>query len=168
MTLDELNRLPEPEAYQWFKSCCESTTWSRFMAQTRPYTSVEQIKIVATEKWPSLTDDDYLEAFKAHPMIGDIKTLEAKYANTSGLAEQEQASAIGADPMVLEELHRLNHLYLEKNHFIFIICATGQSAENMLAAIKERIHNDTKTEIALAAQQQLKIALFRIEKGLNA
>ncbi|MEP4889757.1 MAG: 2-oxo-4-hydroxy-4-carboxy-5-ureidoimidazoline decarboxylase [Aliiglaciecola sp.] len=168
MSLDELNALSETEAYQWFKSCCESTTWSTFMAQSRPFTSLEQIKKIATDKWPSLTEDDYLEAFKAHPMIGDIKTLEAKYANTSGLAEQEQASAIGADPKVLQELHRLNHLYLEKNHFIFIICATGQSAEAMLTAIKERIHNDTKTEIALAAQQQLKIALIRIDKGLTA
>ncbi|MBU2876380.1 MULTISPECIES: 2-oxo-4-hydroxy-4-carboxy-5-ureidoimidazoline decarboxylase [Aliiglaciecola] len=168
MTLDELNKLPDHEAYTWFKSCCESSVWSTFMVQSRPFTSIEQINEVASHKWPSLTEEDYLEAFKAHPMIGDIATLEAKFANTSALAEQEQASAIGADPKVLQELHRLNQQYLEKNQFIFIICATGQSAENMLAAIQKRIHNDRKTEIGLAAEQQLKIALLRIKKGLTA
>ncbi|GAC14726.1 2-oxo-4-hydroxy-4-carboxy-5-ureidoimidazoline decarboxylase [Aliiglaciecola lipolytica] len=168
MTIDELNALTVSQATDWFIRCCASRAWAENMQRSRPYTSIDDVINTACKIWSCLSNSDFLEAFKAHPMIGDINTLEAKFANTSALAEQEQASAIGADSNVLQELHRLNHLYLAQNGFIFIICATGQSAENMLASIEQRIHNDTETEIKIAAEQQLKITILRIQKGLTA
>jgi 2-oxo-4-hydroxy-4-carboxy-5-ureidoimidazoline decarboxylase len=109
-----------------------------------------------------------LTAFEAHPMIGDVNSLRKKYATTKNMASNEQQGANGADDKTLHDLALANHDYLNKHGFIFIICASGLSAKTMLHALMLRLPNDTTTEITLAAAEQIKITLLRLEKGLNS
>ncbi|GAA0852233.1 2-oxo-4-hydroxy-4-carboxy-5-ureidoimidazoline decarboxylase [Aliiglaciecola litoralis] len=166
MKLEQLNQLDDASAQDWFSKCCAASQWTHMMSAKRPYSSVEQIEDYTRKIWPDLTEKDYRQAFEAHPMIGDINSLKKKFASTSGLAQQEQSGAVGAEPSVLQRLSQLNHEYLAKNGFIFIICATGLSAQQMLTELELRIANSTEQEIAIAAGQQLKITLLRIRKNL--
>ena len=100
-------------------------------------------------------------------MIGDVNSLREKFKNTKAMASNEQSGAQSASEETLQELHNLNHAYLDKHGFIFIIFATGKSADQMLQALRNRIDNDTATEIANAAAQQLEIAILRINQNLN-
>jgi 2-oxo-4-hydroxy-4-carboxy-5-ureidoimidazoline decarboxylase len=100
-------------------------------------------------------------------MIGDVNSLREKFKSTKTMASNEQSGAQLASEETLQQLHKLNHAYLNKHGFIFIIFATGKSAEEMLAALKSRIDNDTETEIENAAAEQIKITLLRINKNLQ-
>lgn len=167
MTLTELNYFKHNEAVDWFMQTCTSSKWCDAMAQARPFNSVEQVKATAENIWSQMDEDDILEAFKGHPMIGDISSLREKYANTKALAANEQSGASVASDEVLHALKQSNIDYLEKHGFIFIICATGLSAQTMLAALETRLPNTTEQELATAAGEQIKITLLRIEKGLS-
>lgn len=167
MTLSELNALSETQASAWFSQCCVAPRWCNLMIKARPYHSVTALLTQAQTSWAQCHTQDYLAAFEGHPMIGDVASLRAKYASSKTLATNEQQGAAQADEATLTELSELNHQYLAKHGFIFIICATGLSAHTMLDALKQRIINDTPTEISLAANEQLKITLIRINKGLS-
>ncbi|TRY30139.1 2-oxo-4-hydroxy-4-carboxy-5-ureidoimidazoline decarboxylase [Aliiglaciecola sp. M165] len=167
MTLLELNTLDNQKAYQWFESCCAAPRWCSQMVAQRPFETAERLHTTAFEIWQGLNNSDYLQAFEAHPMIGDINTLKKKYASTSAVAKNEQAGAALADEKTLFALQTLNKEYLEKNGFIFIICATGLSAKQMLQELKKRIKNGRKQEIQIAAAQQMMITKIRINKQLN-
>jgi 2-oxo-4-hydroxy-4-carboxy-5-ureidoimidazoline decarboxylase len=117
--------------------------------------------------WQACQSADSLEAFEAHPMIGDVNSLREKFASTKGLASNEQSGANNASEQTLIELSQLNHKYLQRNGFIFIICATGLSAETMLAALLLRIENSPQKELAIAAAEQIKITLIRLNKGIE-
>ena len=167
MTVNELNNLTAEQALLWFSQCCVAQRWCALMVEARPYASIGALTSQATNSWAQCAEKDYLEAFEGHPMIGDMASLRAKYASTKTLASNEQQGAAQADESTLTELSELNHLYLAKHGFIFIICATGLSAQSMLAALKARINNSTQHEIQFAAAEQLKITLLRINKGLS-
>ena len=167
MTLDELNQLPDAQAYQWFSQCCVAEYWCELMVESLPYADLASLLEHCKTAWRQCKQDDFLQAFDGHPMIGDVATLRAKYAATKNLASYEQQGTADADEATLQALHRLNHQYLAKHGFIFIICASGLSAHTMLEALQVRLDNDTATEIRLAAAEQLKITLLRINKGLQ-
>ena len=166
MTLTELNALPREASDVWFYSTCGCQHWAQAMSAGRPYTTVAQIKQAATANWQRLSAEHMLEAFAAHPMIGDMSTLKAKFANTKDMASNEQSGTSVASDSTLKALHQANHEYLDKNGFIFIICATGLSAEHMLNELKVRLNNDSSSEIKNAANEQIKITLLRINKGI--
>lgn len=166
MNLEQLNQLPEHESLAWFQTACAAINWCQGMTKKRPYSSLDELKNTAKTLWESMEEADFLEAFEAHPMIGNVDSLKAKFANTQNMASHEQQGATNADDSTLQELHAFNHKYLEQNGFIFIICATGLSAFTMLEALKARIHNTKTEEIHIAAQQQIKITLLRLEKNL--
>jgi 2-oxo-4-hydroxy-4-carboxy-5-ureidoimidazoline decarboxylase len=167
MTLNQLNNIDNVAAQAWFCECCAATKWYTQMAATRPFATIEHIENYARLLWHDLTKEDYLQAFEAHPMIGDIATLKNRFVTTIKTAEEEQSGALGADEKILKKLSRLNHRYLEKNGFIFIICATGLSAKQMLQALEVRIDNTREQEIAIAADHQIQITLLRIRKNLT-
>ncbi|MFS1704868.1 2-oxo-4-hydroxy-4-carboxy-5-ureidoimidazoline decarboxylase [Aestuariibacter sp. GS-14] len=167
MTLEQLNSLPAQDAYQWFETTCSASNWCKKMAEQRPYSSINALKDTAKTLWATMEKADYLEAFEGHPMIGDVNSLRAKYANTQATAASEQQGTQQASEATLQQLHELNHAYKHKHGFIFIICATGLSAETMLNALKARLPNDTQTELDNAAAQQINITLLRIDKGLT-
>ena len=167
MTLNDLNQLDDIAAYDWFETTCAAERWVNAMVTGRPYKSPAEVYSYAVEVWESLTDSDYRQAFEAHPMIGDVNSLRAKFANTKTTAASEQQGAAAASEATLQALHTLNHEYLNKHGFIFIICATGLSADTMLEALQKRLPNDTVSELANAAAEQIKITLLRLTKALS-
>lgn len=167
MNIQELNTLSHEQAVTWFMQTCTSAAWCELMAKSRPFDSIEQVRETASTHWSQMAEADFIEAFHGHPMIGDIESLRAKYANTKALAANEQSGASQASEAVLLELKAKNHAYLDKHGFIFIICATGLSAQTMLNALLERLDNDTQVELANAGAEQIKITLLRINKGLT-
>ena len=167
MTLNELNQLDDKAAYDWFEVSCAAERWVNAMVPGRPYKSPADVYSYAVEVWESLTESDHRQAFEAHPMIGDVNSLRAKFANTKDTAASEQQGTAVASEATLQALHTLNHEYLNKHGFIFIICATGLSADTMLEALQKRLPNDTVSELENAAAEQIKITLLRLTNGLS-
>lgn len=167
MTLAEFNALSLAEAANLLQQCNAATRWYEAMAAARPFADIAQMKNKADAVWSSLGETDYLQAFEAHPMIGDVDSLRKKYAATKTMASGEQSGAAVADEAVLTELAALNQKYLEKFGFIFIVFATGKTAAQMLELLKARLPNTRAQEIHNAATEQLKITLLRIEKLLS-
>ena len=167
MTLNDLNALSIQEASSWFEQCCASKTWVYQMVKARPYSDKNALVNQAKSAWAKCSGDDYLEAFTAHPMIGDVDSLRKKFANTKAIAAGEQSGTASASEAVLRQLKEANHAYLDKHGFIFIICATGLSAQTMLEALQARLPNTTQQEITNAAAEQIKITLLRINKALD-
>lgn len=167
ITTAELNALPPEEANTWFMQICTAPRWCKMMVESMPFASMSSIVEQAKAHWSDMQEEDFLEAFQGHPMIGDINTLREKFAATKALASNEQAGTANADESTLNALHEANHKYLDKNGFIFIICASGLSAETMLAALQERLKNNRVEEVGIAANEQLKISLLRIEKAIS-
>lgn len=167
MTLNDLNYLPWQDAMDWFQKTCAAQRWCQLMTDARPFASFNALEDSARRAWQQMAQDDWMQAFAAHPMIGDISSLRAKFANTKQIAANEQSSTSKASEATLQGLKKLNHDYLAKHGFIFIICATGLSAETMLAELESRLPNDTETEMKTAAEHQFNITLLRLRKGLQ-
>ncbi len=164
MTLNQLNSLPTDAAARIFRDCCAAAPWVAGMVTGRPYLDLPQLLEHSSSLWPDLTEDDWLQAFSAHPRIGDISSLRAKYASTRSLASTEQAGARQAKDSVLQRLKQGNDLYLERYGFIFIVCATGKSASEMLDLLEQRLDNSREQEVHNAAQEQIRITELRLEK----
>lgn len=167
MTLEELNALSEEASKAFFTQTCAAQHWVTLMDQARPFTTKDEVFEAAHTSWQAMSNDDFFEAFSAHPMIGDINTLRSKYANTKAIAAGEQAGTAVADDSILLALKSANEAYLKKHGFIFIICATGLSADTMLAALNKRLDNSTEAEIQNAASEQIKITCLRLDKALE-
>lgn len=166
MTIDALNRLTEADAAAAFTQCCAAQRWVERMVIDRPFESLAEMLEISDRIWEECDVDDYLEAFEGHPRIGDVESLAKKYANTKGWAGGEQKGVEGADRAVLERLAKGNADYEAKFGHIFIVCATGRSAAEMLALLEARMPNDPKTEVMVAAEEQNKITRIRLKKLL--
>jgi OHCU decarboxylase len=164
LVAEQLNQLDLPAAEQALSKCCASPGWVTQMLARRPFAGDSAVETAAAEIWNSLPRDQWLAAFAAHPKIGDPASLRAKYANTSHWASNEQAGVADAAEQTLQDLAEYNQRYEERFGYIFIVCATGKSAAEMLALLKARIGNDADTEIRIAAAEQLKITLLRLKK----
>ncbi|MDP2548375.1 2-oxo-4-hydroxy-4-carboxy-5-ureidoimidazoline decarboxylase [Oceanobacter sp. 4_MG-2023] len=167
LTLTELNRLPAADARLAFAQCCVAARWMDAMVASRPFASVERLHQVAADHWQGLEEADYLQAFEGHPKIGDVSSLKQKYASTKTLAAGEQSRVDEADDSVINALASGNQAYEDRYGFIFIVCASGKSAAEMLALLQARLHNDRGTEIQNAADEQAKITRLRINKLLG-
>jgi len=162
-----LNDLSLAEAEAAFLACCGSHAWARGMAEGRPYTGSEALLEAADRIWWGLAPADWREAFAAHPAIGgklgERKTVgDAQFRRWS---EQEQSGVASAEAGVLAELEDANRVYAERFGYIFIVCATGKSAEEMLGLLRSRLHNDPDTELSVAAEEQGKITRLRLMKA---
>lgn len=167
MTLTELNQLDKETAAHHFRQCCVSEAWIAGMIDAMPFDSMQSLYTAADRIWLALKPSDFKEAFEGHPKIGDVGSLRAKYANTKALAAGEQSSVQQADEETLQALADGNTAYEQRFGYIFIVCATGKSAEEMLTLLKERLHNDPDYEIKVAAAEQQKITRIRLEKLLQ-
>ncbi len=163
----KLNACSDDDARTAFANCCDAKKWVSGMLAARPFPSDEALFATCDAIAATLSEPDWLKAFAAHPLIGDVDSLRKKYAATKQLADGEQAGVGAASEATLRELAKLNKAYLAKFGFIFIVFATGKSADEMLAILKSRIGNDRQQEIANAAAEQLKITRLRIEKLAN-
>ena len=132
-----------------------SKTWAEAMLRARPFASWDEMIAASDKIWLRIDGSDWLEAFAAHPRIGERKP---------GWSSQEQAGTSGASAATMQELAELNRAYEEKFGFVYLVCATGKSAEEMLAMAKSRIGNDKTTELKNAAEEQRKITAIRLEK----
>ena len=163
MTLAEFNSLPAEEAVQQLKLCCGSQKWAVHMAARRPFHVFEALVASAEEVWFSLSKADWLEAFSHHPRIGE-KQLREKFASTAGWAEQEQKGTAGASENILKALANGNLEYEKRFGHVFLICATGKAADEMLFALDKRMNNGPERELKIAAGEQAKITLIRLKK----
>ncbi len=133
------------------------------MMARRPFGSGVALQAAAREEWFVLDERDWLEAFSHHPQIGDRASLAARFPATHDLSANEQARVGGADAGVLAALAEANQAYLDRFGFIFIVCATGKSAEQVLELLRERLENPRATEVRIAADEQSEITALRLE-----
>lgn len=167
MTLHELNTLSQPQLREELMKCCGSATWVKMMMTYFPADDLVELLEDAEEVWYECSVDDWKEAFSHHPKIGDMKSLSEKSGSTATWASGEQSAVVGATLQVIEALAEGNRLYEEKFGYIFIVCATGKSAEEMLGMLQLRLRNSPEEEIQIAADEQNKITKLRIEKLLE-
>lgn len=166
LALERINTLHAEEARAAFASCCGSRAWVEGMVAGRPYADVERLLDRAAEAWWSLGPGDWREAFAHHPRIGDMESLRRRFAGAADPA-REQASVAAAGEETLAALAAGNRAYEERFGYIFIVRASGRSADEMLAALRARLKNDPADEIRIAAAQQLEITRLRLERLLG-
>ena len=165
MNLAELNKADSEQARIELLKCCGSSKWVNNILAARPFSSVDQLHVQAEKIWLELGKDDYLEAFAAHPKIGESKVPE-KAKNTENWTRKEQAGMLNAADAVKLELEKQNCKYEKKFGYIFIVCATGKSAEEMLDLLQQRLGNIPMIEINIAAWEQNKITKLRLNNIL--
>ncbi len=165
--LDRLNALPADGARAELARCCGAVRWVERVLGERPFRSEGDLLDRADRAFADLGRADWLEAFAHHPKIGDLEGLRKRFASTRAWAAGEQAGASGAPEAVLAALAEGNRAYEVRFGFIFIVCATGKSAEEMLSLLGRRIDNDPEAELGLAAGEQKKITRIRLEKLLG-
>jgi 2-oxo-4-hydroxy-4-carboxy-5-ureidoimidazoline decarboxylase len=159
-----LNALSEPAAAAALLRCCGSQRWVAELLAGRPYASTHELLSFAERIWRGLDAPDYLEAFSHHPQIGeDLGALRERFAGTLALSAREQAGVSGADDATLIELRDGNRTYRARFGFIFIVCATGKSAREMLRLLQQRLGNDPADELSIAAAEQAKITRLRLQ-----
>jgi len=162
-----LNSLSADEAAKELLQCCGSKRWARQMTDARPYENLADVITRANEIWQSLDRDDWLEAFRSHPKIGEKKSAETVSAQASQWSGQEQSGVSAASTETTNALAALNYAYEQKFGFIFIICATGKTSDEMLAALRTRLDHDPAEELPIAAAEQSKITELRLKKLLT-
>jgi 2-oxo-4-hydroxy-4-carboxy-5-ureidoimidazoline decarboxylase len=164
MNLETINAWDRVEACQSFRRCCGSTRWSEQMALLRPFESSAAVFEAAERLWWGLAPSDWLEAFAAHPKIGARAAARPEHAATASWSAGEQAGVDRAAVDLLQELDLANRRYETQFGFIFIVCATGKSAGEMLEILNRRLTHSPDDEIKVAAAEQLKITRIRLEK----
>jgi 2-oxo-4-hydroxy-4-carboxy-5-ureidoimidazoline decarboxylase len=167
MTLHDLNILPKEQLKEELFKCCGSKTWVEKMLPFFPADDMTELLYDAEDQWYECTEADWLEAFTQHPKIGDMNSLKKKFATTAGWASGEQGAVAQASEETLQALAKGNEAYEKKFGFIFIVCATGKSADEMLQLLNERLPNDREYEIVVAMDEQNKITQIRLQKLLS-
>lgn len=164
MRLTDFNALSTDEAVKDLMRCCGARRWAAQLAARRPFQTLEAVLHEADEIWSRMDRTDWLEAFRHHPKIGDVASLRTRFAATRQWAAGEQAGVQTADEEVLRRLAEGNARYEEKFGFIFIVCATGKTAPEMLALLEARLKNRPADELRIAAAEQAKITRIRLCK----
>jgi 2-oxo-4-hydroxy-4-carboxy-5-ureidoimidazoline decarboxylase len=161
MTIAELDGGDEAYLTPRLLECCGSTNWVSHMLSSRPFRTPASLRTAATDIWWHLQPEDWLEAFSKHPKIGAT-------GKVSQWSAQEQSGMNSAAAETAEKLSTLNQIYFDKFGWIFVVCATGKSAAEMLSLLEERLSNRPEAELRIAAAEQDKITLLRLAKLLSA
>ncbi|MER3497473.1 MAG: OHCU decarboxylase [Chitinophagaceae bacterium] len=164
MTIDEFNHLDKEKKRELLRQCCGSSAWIEKMLAMPAAEDMIDLFEDAEEAWYACSEDDWKQAFAHHPKIGDIDSLRQKFASTANWAEDEQAAVKQASEQTLQALAEGNKKYEEKFGYIFIVSASGKSAEEMLGILTARLTNDPEEEIKIAVDEQNKITRLRLEK----
>ncbi len=167
--LQNLNSGSQTQAHETLARCCGASKWIEAVARSRPFANENELNSASEAAFGALRKSDWLEAFEHHPRIGDVNALRAKFATlaaTKQWAGGEQARARGASEQTLAALNQGNRDYEAKFGFLFIVCATGKSADEMLALLEARLPNDADDEWRIAAGEQRKITRLRLAKLL--
>ena len=170
MKLADLNALDAEAAAAEFLRCCGSTGWARQMAAARPFADAGAMALAGGVIWSSLQPADWLEAFAAHPRIGQTGSGRARGSDGSGgldgagWPDQEQAGVADAAEETRRRLADANRDYEARFGYIFIVCATGKAAGEMLALLEARLRHDANEELRIAAEEQRTITRLRLNK----
>jgi len=162
--INDFNALSTTEAIKTLMQCNTSERWCQQMEQARPFSDLEHLKQTANTLWQQASEADLLQAFEGHPEIGDVSTLRDKYKNTATTAGHEQSGVNHASEATLTAFAKGNQDYKQKFGFIFIVCATGKTADEMLALLLDRLPNNREKELENSAKEQGKITQIRLEK----
>jgi len=163
--LAEWNQLPETDAIAPVLACCGSQAFAREVVRNRPYADQDSLLTKADAIWWGLQKSDWLEAFACHPRIGESATHGSH--QFSAWSTEEQSGARTAAEPVLDSIATKNREYEARHGFIYIVCASGRSADDLLAILDRRLHNTTEAELREAAEQQRQITHLRIRKWLT-
>ncbi|RYY14433.1 MAG: 2-oxo-4-hydroxy-4-carboxy-5-ureidoimidazoline decarboxylase [Cytophagaceae bacterium] len=166
MTLSDLNNLPPAARAAALATCCGAAAWVAALNQAFPFATAEALYSEADRLWHRLSEADWREAFAHHPKIGDVNALREKFASTAAWAAGEQGAVRQATAETLEALAAGNDAYERQFGYIFIVCATGKSAAEMLALLQARLPNAPAAEMQIALTEQAKITRLRLEKLL--
>jgi OHCU decarboxylase len=167
-SLDKINSLGNDAAESELLKCCGSHTWARAMVGARPFPTPEAMFDEADALFDSLSDEDWLEAFRAHPKIGEKKAATAQSDTAQKWSAQEQSQTANAATAVMDALAEGNREYERRFGFIFIVCASGKAAHEMLAMLNQRLANDAGDELRVAAGEQRKITQLRLQKLMQS
>ena len=164
MNLAEFNSIDKKQRCRLLMSCCFCSRWATRLSEDEPFSSVQDLIEKASRCWSEMSEADILEAFSGHPKIGDVKDLEEKFGSAP---MAEQASVRSAKTRTLELLKNKNQEYLEKFGFIFIVFATGKTAEEMLGLLESRLENSRGMELENGAREQSLIFIKRLRQLLE-
>ncbi len=179
MRLEDLNALGAEAAERKLLRCCGSLQWATMMVAARPFESAEAMTATGDAIWARLDPADWIEAFAAHPRIGERgagttdragemgRAGEARRADRENWSQQEQAGIAAAAEDVRTRLAAANREYHARFGYIFIVCATGKTAEEMLEILERRLKNAPESELRVAAEEQRKITRLRLAKLLE-
>lgn len=151
------------EARALLTTCCGSSRWVDRMLAQRPFASRIGLLTAAREEWKALGPRDWREAFAHHPRIGDRAALRARFPTTYHLSEKEQSGVAGASDPLLDALADANRVYEDRFGYIFIVCASGKDAQEMLGALRHRLTNSPDEELRIATAEQAKITALRLD-----
>ena len=163
--LDAWNNADESGATGAMLSCCGAHRWAEQMVALRPIANIAELSEAADRVWATMGEPDWMEAFACHPRIGERKAAAASEKATAW-SVQEQAGTSSAATNVMRELAEGNAQYEQRFGFTYIVCATGRSADEMLAILERRLANDRVAELKEAAEQQRQILQIRLGKWL--
>ena len=165
--LASLNSLTANEAQGELRKCCGSKGWAEEMSAAVPFESLDDLITKAERIWWDLEPRDWLEAFRSHPKIGEKRAAAATSEQSKRWAEAEQSGVGSAAAQTIQALADLNKEYETKFGYIFIVCASGKSSEEMLAILRNRLGNNPDEELRIAATEQAKITRLRLQKLLE-
>jgi OHCU decarboxylase len=160
--LARLNALPVGEAAEQLRACCGSSRWVEGMLARRPFASMDYLLAAADDAWQATGPKDWDEAFAHHPRIGERQAAAAVSAAAGAWSEGEQATAVGGGAAVRAALAEANAAYERQFGRIYLVCAAGRSAEELLADIAVRMTNDPEREREVAVEEQRKITRLRL------
>ena len=164
-TLETWNRLEQETAAQVILPCNGSLAWAIGVVNLSPFDTPEELFAASDKVWLTLPEEDWQQAFDSHPRIGEHKAKAATAQSLKWSAGEQ--SAANPDTATQEALSSANREYEQKFGRIFIVCATGKSAAEMLSILQARLVNDRVTELKEAAEQQRQITQIRLRKWLS-
>jgi 2-oxo-4-hydroxy-4-carboxy-5-ureidoimidazoline decarboxylase len=164
--LERWNRLSFEEAEKDILPCCGSRAWARGIAGRRPIADEAALLAGSDETWRGLGESDWTEAFRSHPRIGESSAASSSEVRPAKWSAQEQRGVAVADDAVKTALAEANLEYERRFHRIFIVCATGKTALEILQIIQRRMQNDDRAELHEAAEQQRQITHIRLKRWL--
>jgi allantoicase len=164
--IEQFNRLSREPAMKALLDCCGARKWAEQMAAQMPFASAAQLLEAADKLWAGLQRDDWLEAFRHHPAIGEKQAKAKQSANALRWSAGEQSASQKGPPEMLAALAATNREYHAKFGHVFLICAMGKSSGEILRNLQERLSNDSEAELRVAAEEQRKITRLRLEKLL--
>ena len=162
--LRELNAMDEPEARAALAGFCGAPAWVDAMTAARPFSSAAALTAAADAAFARVDRDGWLEAFRHHPRIGERSAERAQSGTASQSSAREQSGMDTAGAAERDALAQANREYESRFGHVFLVCASGKSAREMLDALRARMSNDPETELRVAAEELQKIARLRLER----